>query len=154
MCLAGLLTLIDASPDARALHNVEGQARTPLQAASTVSCEFTLMAAGNWDRAGAPTAGTKPAMLKVSFANIDTEVGDAETAGLTGTVHIVARFAGGYLHLFRVDSSGFLHATTVFDKVSRPGKLKAVHTRHEYTDIALPGFTSKPEQYYGECEIG
>jgi hypothetical protein len=31
--------------------------------------------------------------------------------------------------------------------------LQAVHTRHENTLIALPGFTSKPEQYYGHCEI-
>jgi len=28
-----------------------------------------------------------------------------------------------------------------------------VHTRHEYTEVRLPGFTSRPEQYYGECEI-
>jgi hypothetical protein len=148
-----MLLFIALAGTALALSNVEGQARTPLQDAKTVSCEFSLMAAGNWDRAGATTAGTKPATLKVSFSNIDTEVGDAETAGVTGTLHIVARFAGGYLHLFRVDSSGFMHATTVFDKVSKPGRLKAVHTRHEYTDVALPGFTSRPEQYYGDCEI-
>jgi hypothetical protein len=28
-----------------------------------------------------------------------------------------------------------------------------VHSRHEYYPTALPGFTSSPEQYYGECEI-
>jgi hypothetical protein len=27
----------------------------------------------------------------------------------------------------------------------------AVHTRHEYTDISLPGFTSRPEMYIGDC---
>jgi hypothetical protein len=32
--------------------------------------------------------------------------------------------------------------------------MRAVHTRHEYTMISLPGFTSRPEQYYGECAIG
>ena len=31
------------------------------------------------------------------------------------------------------------------------GKLRAVHTRHEYTEVSLPGFTSRPEQYYGDC---
>jgi hypothetical protein len=41
----------------------------------------------------------------------------------------------------------------VFDKENTPGKYKAVHTRHEYTEVSLPGFTSRPEQYYGECEI-
>ena len=30
----------------------------------------------------------------------------------------------------------------------------AVHTRHEYTDVLLIGFTSRPEQYYGDCAIG
>ena len=48
---------------------------------------------------------------------------------------------------------GPLYITTVFNKESRAGKLKAVHTRHEYADVALPGFTSSPEQYYGECEV-
>jgi hypothetical protein len=28
-----------------------------------------------------------------------------------------------------------------------------MHSRHEYTDVSLPGYTSSPEQYYGECEI-
>ena len=23
----------------------------------------------------------------------------------------------------------------------------------EYTDVSLPGFTSRPEQYYGDCEV-
>jgi len=27
-----------------------------------------------------------------------------------------------------------------------------VHARHEYTEVSLPGYTSRPEQYYGECE--
>jgi hypothetical protein len=40
----------------------------------------------------------------------------------------------------------------VFDKETRAGRLQAVHTRHEYTAVSLPGFTSRPEQYYGDCE--
>jgi hypothetical protein len=41
----------------------------------------------------------------------------------------------------------------VLDKKTASGKLKAMHSRHEVTDFALPGFTSSPEQYIGECEI-
>ena len=48
---------------------------------------------------------------------------------------------------------GPVYTTTVFQKETTGGKLKAVHSRHELFDFALPGFTSSPEQYYGECEI-
>jgi hypothetical protein len=29
----------------------------------------------------------------------------------------------------------------------------AVHTRHEYTDTRLVGFTSRPELYIGDCAV-
>jgi len=48
---------------------------------------------------------------------------------------------------------GPLYTTRIFPKETRAGKLQAVHTRHEYTEISLPGFTSRPEQYYGECDV-
>jgi hypothetical protein len=54
----------------------------------------------------------------------------------------------------QVLKTGPIYATTVFDAESRDGKLKAVHSRHELTEAVVPGFTSSPEQYYGECEIG
>ena len=66
----------------------------------------------------------------------------------------MARLTEGTLHLMTIDNAGPLYVTTVFDKETPGGKLKAVHTRHEYTDVSLPGFTSRPEQYYGECEVG
>ena len=49
---------------------------------------------------------------------------------------------------------GALFTTTVFNWETRDGKLMAVHTRHEYTDVSEPGLTLRPEQYYGECEVG
>ena len=57
------------------------------------------------------------------------------------------------LHLLWIGSEGAVYLTTVFDRETKGGKLRAVHTRHEYTDISLPGYTSRPEQYYGECEV-
>jgi hypothetical protein len=57
----------------------------------------------------------------------------------------------------QMDNSGPLYLTTVFSAGGRdqlPGaRLRAVHTRHEFTSVSLPGFTSRPEQYYGECEV-
>ncbi len=70
-----------------------------------------------------------------------------------GKADIVTRYAGGYLHFIQSFLNGPLYITTVFDKKTITGKLKAVHSRHEHTDVAVPGYTSTPEQYYGECEI-
>jgi hypothetical protein len=41
----------------------------------------------------------------------------------------------------------------VFDRPGRNGTLLAAHSRHEFTPVQLPGFTSRPEQYYGECDV-
>ena len=49
--------------------------------------------------------------------------------------------------------SGPLYITTVFELETPGRKLKAVHSRHELFAISLPGSTSSPEQYYGECEV-
>ena len=46
-----------------------------------------------------------------------------------------------------------LYVTTIIDRETSEGKLMAVQTRHEYTDVRLAGYTSRPEQYYGECEV-
>ena len=64
------------------------------------------------------------------------------------------RLLGDNLHFLAMNSSGSVYLTTVFsDRESRAGgKFKAVHTRHEFTEIRLTGYTSRPEQYYGYCE--
>ena len=61
--------------------------------------------------------------------------------GPFGPSHIVTRRTGDYLHFLQMFGSGPLYATTVFDRETVNGKLMAVHTRHEYTDVALIGFT-------------
>jgi hypothetical protein len=65
---------------------------------------------------------------------------------------IIAQLSGGSLHLMQTSRSGAVYITTVYPSESRGGKLKAVHARHEYTEVSLPGYTSRPEQYYGECD--
>ena len=73
--------------------------------------------------------------------------------GTYGTSDIIVRLANGTLHLVQMFRDGPLYTTTIFPKETVGKKLQAVHTRHEYTEISLPGFTSRPEQYYGECAI-
>ena len=66
--------------------------------------------------------------------------------------HVIARLAAGSLHFIAMDGAGPVYLTSVFDD-GRGGPLKAVHSRHAFFDVSLPGFTSTPEQYYGECHI-
>ena len=59
---------------------------------------------------------------------------------------------GEHLPVIQVLAEGPLYSTTVFNRETADGKLLAVHSRHEFRDVQLRGFTSRPEQYYGECE--
>jgi hypothetical protein len=127
--------------------------RSGLAGVKRVTCRFALYATGTWNN-GEPRAEVKPASLSVSFDEIDIDSGTARVSEGFGPMHIIAKLSMWNLHFLDIRSEGALYVTTVFDRESRNGKLKAVHTRHEYTDVSVPGFTAKPEQYYGECEVG
>jgi cytochrome c1 len=122
-----------------------------------LKCAFTLMATGTWDK-GVPSADVTPAILSMEFDAIDTQEGTANVTDVStsaaGAPHITVRLLGDSLHFLAMNISGSVYLTTVFaDRESRAGaKFKAVHTRHEFTQIRLTGWTSRPEQYYGQCE--
>lgn len=118
--------------------------------ARSLTCTFTVMAVGDW-KAGIADAMVKPAKLAVAFHNVDTQDGTAEAVGDTGKAHITVRVSGAYLHFMHLDPYGALYLTTVFNTDTRNGRLQAVHSRHEYTPVSLPGLTSRPEQYIGDC---
>jgi hypothetical protein len=142
-----LLTLAAANVDAQIPNS------KVLRDVTRVSCVFTLMTTANWDASGAAKVEVKPASFKVSFHSINTEDGTAIVNGPFGPLPIITNLSIWSLHFLQMGSEGFLRLTTVFDTESRPGKYKAVHSIHEYTKIELPGFTSRPEQYAGECEL-
>ena len=124
-----------------------------LATAKSIKCTFPLVVVGTWG-GEQPKADVKPAKLVLQFEAINVDEGTARLeAGLGGTYDIIVRYAGGYLHFIQSFLDGPLYTTTILEKQTSGGKLKAMHSRHEYTDFALPGFTSSPEQYYGECEI-
>src|SRR5712692_350836 len=100
-----------------------------------------------------PLVETKPATLALGFEEIDVDEGSARVVGAFGPADIIVRLSSGTLHLVQSFREGPLYATTIFPYETRPGRLRAVHTRHEFTEVSLPGFTSRPEQYYGACEI-
>ena len=120
--------------------------------ARAINCTFTTMASGTWTSGGA-VAEIKASKLSFGFDQIDADQGTARVIGAFGPSDIIVRFSLGTLHFVQAFREGPLYATTIFSQESRDGKFKAVHTRHEYTEVRLPGFTSRPEQYYGECEI-
>ena len=123
-----------------------------LAAAKALRCTFPRNATGSWSKEGAATAVVKPATLVLRFDSIDFDDGTAQLR--TGKVanEVVVKMADGYVHFMQVFRTGPLYTTTVFDKDAN-GKLKAVHSRHEYFAVPLAGSTSSPEQYYGECEV-
>ena len=133
--------------------HASAEAAGPLALARSLRCTFQLSAVGTWKTDGAPEARLKTPKLILLFESIDTDEGTAKMRSGTMLSDIVARLAGGYLHFMQSFRSGPLYTTTVFDKETSNGKFKAVHSRHEYFTIPVPGATSSPEQYYGECEI-
>ncbi len=133
---------------------VQAQTRVAdkLAAAKSIKCVFPTMAVGGWGSSG-PLGEIKPATLSLGFEDVDTDDGTARVVGAFGPSDIIVRLSSGTLHFVQSFREGPLYATTIFPYEARPGRLRAVHTRHEFTEVSLPGFTSRPEQYYGECEI-
>jgi hypothetical protein len=130
----------------------DAAAQGRLASAKALRCTFARNATGSWSKAGVATAAVKPSTLVLRFDSIDFDDGTAQLR--TGKVanEVVAKTAEGYVHFMQVFRTGPLYTTTVFDKDAN-GKLKAVHSRHEYFAVPLAGSTSSPEQYYGECEV-
>jgi hypothetical protein len=135
----------------------QAPAPLPLGDVQRLKCAFTLMAIGTWDK-NVPSAEVTKAKLSMQFGDIDVQGGTANVVDVSavaaGAPHITVRLLGDSLHFLAMNTSGSVYLTTVFaDRDSRAGgKFKAVHTRHEFTQVRLTGWTSRPEQYYGECE--
>ena len=143
---SALLALLAAAP----AHAQRLEDR--LVTVKSLTCLFTAQAKGNWT-GGVPKVDVVTPKLALQFVDIDTDDGTAKAKGEFGSSDIIVRVASGTLHLMQSFSAGPLHVTTVFARETQPGRLLAVHTRHEFTAVALPGFTSRPEQYYGDCEL-
>ena len=50
-------------------------------------------------------------------------------------------------------SSGPLYVTSVIAQETTEGRFMAVQTRSEFSPARVPGFTSRPEMYLGDCAI-
>jgi len=123
-----------------------------LAKAKAIKCTFSVMTVATWGKEKAEVQ-VKPSNQVLEFEGINADEGTAELKSGYGKYDIIVRYAEGYLHFIQSFLNGPLYTTTIQEKLTAGGKFKAVHSRHEHTDINLPGFTSSPEQYIGECEI-
>ncbi|HUF71429.1 MAG TPA: hypothetical protein VMR74_00880 [Gammaproteobacteria bacterium] len=139
-----------ALPASASAQNRELQDR--LRNAVRVDCRFSQLATGDWN-ADTTEFSAEPVEFTALFFDIDVESGTAEAEGRFGASYIVVRYAEGYLHFMQTLNSGPLYLTTILAEATTEGRLKAVHTRHEYTRVRLPGFTSRPEMYLGDCAV-
>jgi len=116
-------------------------------------CTFPLISVGTWNKNGSPEAVLKPSTLILRFDSVNVDEGTAELKSGTVGSGITVQSAGGNIHFVQAFRSGALYVTTIFGKEISPGKLRAVHSRHEYFNVPLDGATSSPEQYYSECDV-
>ena len=123
-----------------------------LAAATQVDCTFAALATGTWDDA-APKAEVTAATLEASFTAINVDEGTAEAGSTFGNTFISVRYAHGYLHFMQMSDAGPLYVTTILAQETADGRMKAVQTRHEYSPAVIPGFTSRPEMYVGDCAV-
>jgi hypothetical protein len=141
---------VAASP---VLLSAQTSAGQRLAQVKTVSCTFRAVSKGDWNKAGEPQGTVSSSDLALSFEQINTDDGTAVAVGNFGPSDIIVRFAIGTLHLMQSFNEGPLYVTSIFSDETPNGQFKAVHTRHEFTTVSLPGFTSRPEQYYGTCAV-
>ena len=138
-------TCMPASAQNRALQR-------QLQNADRVDCTFSTLVTGDWE-GDETTAAAEPTELTAAFVDILIDEGTAEAEGRFGASFIVVRQSQTYLHFMQMLRSGPLYLTTVLAEEASDGKMKAIHTRHEYSPTKVPGFTSRPEMYLGECAV-
>jgi hypothetical protein len=125
----------------------------PLATVKSLKCRFPLAATAVW-KDGQPQAQTKEQELLFSITDIDVQDATAEISGTGGKLFTSAVLSGWSLYF--VDSGvGHLNVTTVFAQETGARKLKAVHSRHGYIQMAVGRYIAEPtvSQSYGECEM-
>lgn len=127
--------------------------RERLTSASRIECRFPVLSTGTWEGSGT-TATTAPAELEASYSDVDVVSGTAQAVSRYGSSYIAVRYTGDYLSLIQISDIGPLYITTVIAAETTDGRLKAVHTRHEFAASSYPDFRKRPEMYIGECTLG
>jgi hypothetical protein len=149
--LTALLSLAGARP-------AFGQStdKNPLALVKSFKCTFPVYAVGAW-KTGEPQAQIKQAdQFTLTIDDIDTDSGSGRVTGTAGPVEVTALLTVSSLHFMERSVTGTLNITTIFVSDGGARKFRAVHSRHDYLPMSIPGFTSEPTvtQNYGTCEAG
>src|SRR5690349_23671211 len=119
------------------------QAKGSLAKAKTIRCTVAVMSAGSWGKEKPEVQEKSPTQKDpLVFEGINVDEGTAELKSNYGKYDIIVPYANGYLHFIQSFLDGHLYVTTILEKKTASGKLKGMHSRHEYTEVSLPGFTS------------
>ena len=130
----------------------------PLAKVKSLKCRFTIYASGSWAKTTQePSAQVRqPEQLSLEIDEIDTDSGSGRVTGTAGPADVTALLTLSSLHFMERSVTGTLNITTVFSGDPDAKTFRAVHARHDYLPMSLPGFQSEPSvsQHYGVCETG
>jgi hypothetical protein len=130
--------------------------KNPLALVKSFKCSFPVYSVGAW-KTGEPQAQIKQAdQFTLTIDDIDTDSGSGRVTGTAGPVEVTALLTVSSLHFMERSVTGTLNITTIFVSEGGVKKFRAVHSRHDYLPMSIPGFTSEPTvtQNYGTCEAG
>ena len=130
--------------------------KNPLALIKSLKCTFPVYAVGSWKN-GEPVAQIRQAaQFSLTIDEIDTDSGSGRVTGTAGPVEVTALLTVSSLHFMERSVTGTLNITTVFVSEGGAKKFRAVHSRHDYLPMSIPGFQSEPtvSQNYGMCEAG
>jgi hypothetical protein len=128
--------------------------KNPLALVKSLKCSFPVYSVGAWKN-GEPQAQIKQAeQFSLTIDEIDTDSGSGRVTGTSGPVEVTALLTVSSLHFMERSVTGTLNITTVFVSEAGARKFRAVHSRHDYLPMSIPGFVSEPtvSQNYGMCE--
>lgn len=134
----------------------QGTDKNPLAQVKSLKCQFSIYSSGSWKN-GEPQAQIRqPEQLSLDIDEIDTDSGSARVTGTSGPADVVSLLTVSSLHFMERSVTGTLNITTVFVGEPNAKTFRAVHARHDYLPMSLPGFVSEPSvsQHYGTCEAG
>ena len=130
--------------------------KNPLAQVKALKCRFTIYASGAWAKTTQePSAQVRqPETLTLEIDEIDTDSGSGRVTGTAGPADVTALLTISSLHFMERSVTGTLNITTVFSGDPGAKTFRAVHTRHDYLPLSLPGYASEPSvsQHYGICE--
>ena len=124
--------------------------KNPLASLTKLTCSFPVTVTGSWKN-WTPKAEIPPGPpLMLVIDEIDIDGGTARI----GTTHATALLTQNSVHFMERTMAGSLTMITVLATKSPTGTLRAVRSRHDYLQLAIPGFVAEPNvsQHYGECE--